>query len=60
MATVVSQHVRHFRRTLGIFKRSVLIFAKLQQIFLNFVGNMCLQPKIRIQLRMEWKTITIF
>ena len=35
MATVVSQHIRH----LGFFKK--LFFAKLQQILLELVENMC-------------------
>ena len=40
MATVVSQHVRH----LGVFK--YLFCAKMQQILMKLVENMCLQPQI--------------
>ena len=32
-----------------------LFYAKLQQIFLKFVKNMCLQPQIGIKLGMESK-----
>ena len=47
MATVVSQHIRHFDRHLGFFKIN-LISAKLQQIFLKLVKDMCLPPQIGI------------
>ena len=43
MATVVS---RHLGRHLGIFKK--LFYAKLQQILLKLVENMCLQLQIGI------------
>ena len=46
MATVVSQHVRHLGRHLGFSKN--LFCAKLQQILLKLVENMCLQPQIGI------------
>ena len=44
MATVVSQHVHHLGRHLGFSK--VLFYAKLQQILLELVENMCFQPQI--------------
>ena len=46
MATVVSQLVRHFGRHLGFSK--ILYYAKLQQILLKLVENMCFQPQIGI------------
>ena len=46
MATVVSQHVRHLGRQLGYFKK--LFCAKLHQILLKLVENMCLQTQIGI------------
>ena len=46
MAAVVSQHVRYLVRHLGFLKK--LFYAKLQQILLKLVENMCLQPQIRI------------
>ena len=46
MATVVSQHGRHLGRHLGFSK--FLFYAKLQQILLKLVENMCLQPQIGI------------
>ena len=53
MATVVSQHVRHLGRHLGFFKN--LFYAKVQQTLMKLVENMCLQPHIGIQLRLEPK-----
>ena len=41
MATVVLQHERH----IGC---QILFYAKLQQILLKLVENMCLQPQIGI------------
>ena len=46
MATVISQYVRHLAAILDFSKK--LFSAKMQQIFLKLVENMCLQPKIRI------------
>ena len=45
MATVVSQHVRY----IGILDFSkILFYAKRQQVLLNLVLNMSLQPQIVI------------
>ena len=49
MATVVSQHIRHFDRHLGFFKIN-LISAKLKQIFLKLVKNMCLPPQVGVSV----------
>ena len=46
MATAVSQHLRHIDRHLGFLKKKYLFYAKLQQILLKLVENMCLQPQI--------------
>ena len=45
MATVVSQHIRHIGPAILDFSK-FLFYAKLQQILLKFVENMCLQPQI--------------
>ena len=45
MTTVVSQHVRQV--LVAILNLSkILFYAKLQQILLKLVENMCLQPQI--------------
>ena len=51
MATVFAQHGYHLGRHLRFFK--ILFYAKLQQILLKIVENMCLQPQIGIYLRIE-------
>ena len=48
MATVVSQHVHHLGRHLGFFIKFILHKLKLQQILLELVENVCLQPQIGI------------
>ena len=54
MAAVVSQHVHHIGRHVG-FSQKYLFYAKLQQILLKLVENMCLQPQIGKQSRIESK-----
>ena len=46
MAAVVSQHVLHIGRHLDFSE--IVFYAKLQQILLKLVENMCLQPQIGI------------
>ena len=46
MVTAVSQYVRHLGLILDFSKN--LFSAKLQQIFLKLVENMCLLPQIGI------------
>ena len=46
METVISQHVRHLGHILDFSK--ILFCAKLQQILLKLVENICLQPQIRL------------
>ena len=53
METVVSQHVRHIGRHLGFFK--ILILRKIAVNFTEISINMCLQPQILKQLRIESK-----
>ena len=58
MATLVLQrvcHLGHHRVILIIYISNFcnLFLAKIQQIFLKLVENVCLQPHKQIQLRME-------
>ena len=54
MATVVSQHVRGILAAILGFSKN-LFYAKRHQILLKLVENMCLQPQIGIQSRIESK-----